>query len=686
MLGSITLISYHEARRDDLYKQLSDLLGDRLYINSYVYNQLKPGQNYADDLVVITAPFVKDEIIPCLSPSTPYIVARRTVKMDRINLLLDIPAGSHVLVVYNLLEGAIDLINDLYNMGLTEFSMHPYDNNKPPDREFKYAITLGEPNLVPPNIPNIIDLGMRNLSPSTVGEILSYFNAGNIIDEIVLDRYIKTLIRTSMDLCKEVKRSTRLQKQMEALIADIEDGVIVFDRNYNITTYNETAFNLLNGDISEKKLRSMLSDQWDWDNPSSYFTQINLSPHYIILKPLYTPDSTTMMMTIRDVKAYFRKDEEDKTQKYKSLDLVKYGFKDIIFCSDLMKKLMSKAVRMAQSDSAILIHGESGTGKELLAQAIHNASPRSNNPFVVINCGSFSESLLESELFGYEEGAFTGARKCGKPGLIETANTGTFFLDEIGDAPLSLQKRLLRVIQEKEVLRISGTKPIFVDVRIIAATHQDLSQLVADGRFRKDLFYRLNVLTIELPPLKHRQEDIPLIFHALLIKHLSTYDTPIPKICGNALKQLENYPWPGNIRELENLAEYLANGIVFDNSFKPEDELLSWLSNNKQFYKSEKLNSTDFYPDDSMAAFLSPQLNPDTKIILEALFFLERDGQPPRRKDILDYCLTKGFNLSDQQIKLRLRRLQELDLIMSLKGFGSKLTEAGLLYIKRLNH
>lgn len=686
MLGSITLISYHEARRDDLYEQLSDLLGDRLYINSFVYYQLKPGQNYSDDLVVITAPFVKDEIIPCLSPSTPYIIARRTIKMDRINLLLDIPTGSHVLVVYNLLEGAVDLINDLHNMGLTDFTMHPYDNNKPLDREYKYAITLGEPNLVPLGIPNIIDLGMRNLSPSTVGEILSYFNAGNIIDEIVMDRYIKTLIRTSMDLCKEVKRSIRLQKQMEALIADIEDGVIVFDRNYNITTYNETAFNLLNGDISENKLKSLLTDHWDWDNSSSYFTQINLSPHYIILKPLYTPDSTTMMMTIRDVKAYFRKDEEDKPQKYKSNSLAKYSFKDIVFSSGSMNRLMSKAVRMAQSDSAILIHGESGTGKELLAQAIHNASPRSNKPFVVINCGSFSESLLESELFGYEEGAFTGARKCGKPGLLETANTGTFFLDEIGDAPLGLQKRLLRVIQEKEVLRISGTKPILVDVRIIAATHQDLYELVAEGLFRKDLFYRLNVLTIQLPELKDRQEDIPLIFHALLIKHLSPYNTPLPKISGHILKRLEDYSWPGNIRQLENLAEFLANGIVFDNTFKPEDELLEWLSVHQKFYKPQISNEGDFHTGNSNRDLPFPKLNQETKFILEALFFLERDGRPPSKKDILDYCLEKGVNLSDQQIKLRLRRLQELNLIMSLKGFGSKLTETGLLYIKQLNN
>lgn len=679
MLGSITLISYHEARRDDLYMQLSDLVGDQLYINSYVYYQLKPGQNYSDDLVVITAPLVKDEIIPCLDPSTPYIIARRTVKMDKINLLLDIPAGSQVLVVYNLFEGAVDLINDLQNMGLTDFYMHPYDNNKPLDREYKYAITLGEPNLVPAGIPNIIDLGMRNLSPSTIGEILSYFHAGNIIDEIVLDRYIKTLIRTSMDLCKEVKRSTLLQKQMEALIADIEDGVIVFDRNYNITTYNETAFNLLKGDISEKKLKTLLTDQWDWNNPTSYFTQINLSPHYIILKPLYTPDSTTMMMTIRDVKAYFPKDEEGKTQKYKSKGLVKYSFKDIIFSSDSMKRLMSKAVRMAQSDSPILIQGESGSGKELLAQAIHTASPRSNNPFVVINCGSFSESLLESELFGYEEGAFTGARKCGKPGLLETANTGTFFLDEIGDAPPSLQKRLLRVIQEKEVLRISGIKPILIDVRIIAATHQDLSKLVSEGRFRKDLFYRLNVLTIQLPPLRNRQEDISLIFQALLIKHLSTYHTPIPKISSRTLKLLESYSWPGNIRELENLAEYLANGIVFDNSFKPEDELLEWISARQQL----KLScSNEFHLENSQLGSTFPQLNQDTKCILEALFFLERDGRPPGRKDILGYCQEKGFDLSDQQIKLRLRRLQELNLIVSQKGCGSKLTETGLYTLK----
>ncbi|WP_258868020.1 sigma-54-dependent Fis family transcriptional regulator [Alkalilimnicola ehrlichii] len=208
----------------------------------------------------------------------------------------------------------------------------------------------------------------------------------------------------------------------------------------------------------------------------------------------------------------------------------------------------------------MLIVGESGTGKELLAQGIHNASPRRGHPFVAFNCGAFPAALLESELFGYEEGAFTGSRRGGKPGLFEAAHTGTVFLDEIGEMPVGLQTRLLRVLQEQEVIRLGATEPTPVNVRVIAATHRNLAAAVASGEFRQDLYYRLNILRIDVPPLRNCIDDVPAIARQALAKALPRLggrcDPEV--VLAQVLPLLRAYRWPGNVRELENLMERLA--------------------------------------------------------------------------------------------------------------------------------
>jgi transcriptional regulator with PAS, ATPase and Fis domain len=222
------------------------------------------------------------------------------------------------------------------------------------------------------------------------------------------------------------------------------------------------------------------------------------------------------------------------------------------------------AKKVADSRSTILITGESGTGKELFAQAIHNESARRDEPFVAINCGAIPRELIESELFGYDDGAFTGARRGGKPGKFEIADGGTLFLDEIGDMPLDMQVKLLRAIEDGVVTRIGGSRPIPVDVRIIAATNKDLEQEVRKGNFRKDLYYRLNVIPLRLPPLRERKDDIPILieyFMKRISRRLNKKPVEIPE---NIMKALTEYNWPGNIRELENFVEFVINseGII----------------------------------------------------------------------------------------------------------------------------
>ncbi len=236
----------------------------------------------------------------------------------------------------------------------------------------------------------------------------------------------------------------------------------------------------------------------------------------------------------------------------------KYTFGTLIGRDQNFIQLLQKAQRVAISNSTILIQGESGTGKELLAKAIHEESGRKNKPFVVVNCPSIPENLLESELFGYEAGAFTGANKSGKKGKFEIADKGTLFLDEIGDLPLSLQPKLLRVIQERSIERIAGTGARTVDVRIIAATNRDLEKMMRAGAFREDLYYRLNVIPLTIPPLRVRPADIPLYIDHFLAKFTGVLNKEKLGMDDQLRRWLMNYHWPGNVRQLEHVIEYMA--------------------------------------------------------------------------------------------------------------------------------
>ncbi len=230
----------------------------------------------------------------------------------------------------------------------------------------------------------------------------------------------------------------------------------------------------------------------------------------------------------------------------------KYGF--IIGKSAIMQKIISTIEKVSKVPSTVLITGESGTGKELVAKAIHNLGPRKIYRFVSINCGAIPETLLESELFGYEKGAFTGATKS-NPGLFQVADRGTIFLDEIGEMSLGMQVKLLRVLQDRLIRAVGSTKDIEVDVRVIAATNQPLEKLVLEKKFREDLYYRINVIHIDIPPLRNRKEDIPVLVQAFIKKYCEKMGIPEKKISLDAMRVLENYTWPGNVRELENVIE-----------------------------------------------------------------------------------------------------------------------------------
>ena len=239
---------------------------------------------------------------------------------------------------------------------------------------------------------------------------------------------------------------------------------------------------------------------------------------------------------------------------YRQELITKYKLENIVGRSPQMLQVYKTVARVAESRSTVLIAGESGTGKELVARAIHFNSPRSSKPYVAVDCGSLAETLLESELFGHVRGAFTGA-VTNKKGLFEEADNGTCFLDEVGDISLAMQAKLLRVIQEHEIKRVGGTETTKIDVRIIAATNKNLEELVAEKKFREDLFYRLNVVSIHLPPLRERLDDIPFLADHFLRKYAAENEKPVSRISAEVLDLLLRYQWPGNVRELENVIE-----------------------------------------------------------------------------------------------------------------------------------
>lgn len=320
---------------------------------------------------------------------------------------------------------------------------------------------------------------------------------------------------------------------------------------------------------------------------------------------------------------------------------------------------------MARSPSSVVIYGQSGTGKELFAQSIHNASPRRDYPFIAINCASIPENLLESELFGYCEGAFTGARKGGKAGYFELAHKGTLFLDEIGEMDLGLQARILRALQEKEVSRVGADHVISIDVRIISASNKRLLDLVRQNRFREDLYYRLNVLSIEIPPLRERKEDIPLLIDVLQARQ-QTFAT----LSSEALEFVSSYPWHGNVRELGNFVErisYLSKDVIT-------------LPDARTQLDDPPEKSTPPQGNPLLAHFFVQERERMKwhAAILSLLYYNKQAGIKQGREGISRSLAAKGQLLSSQEVRTYLKTLQSYGLVLIHTGrSGTELTALG---------
>lgn len=515
--------------------------------------------------VLLTSSFEAFEALKVyLKTEAEIIVANRTLSKKAYKILSDLKSEEKVLLVNASAEAAVDTVSTIYQLGLSDIEFIPVYPGVKSLPHASMAVTPGESRYVPKGIDTVIDIGNRVLDISTIIHIAEKLDLNFILAERSTRKYFENIVPLNDGLEKMIGNTHRLESQYEILLEILEEAIIGVSKKGRIYTYNESAQNIIGktkNEVIGYDVRDILPEIPFEDvlvnNKPIIDKLLNISNVNYVVTIVPVVKNKTLYGAVANIRKF--SDTERKQHKLRAQLIgkghrAKYTFGNIIGENLKLQRCKDIAKRMAKSESSILIVGESGTGKELFAQAIHNSSSRKDYQFVAVNCAALPANLMESELFGYEEGAFTGARKGGKLGLFELAHKGTLFLDEIAEMPLHLQARLLRVLQEKEVMRIGGDRVINIDVRIIAATNRILEKEVEEGNFRKDLYYRLNVIPLKIPPLRERKEDIPIILQEIKRELNSNFE-----ITQDALKAMMDYDWNGNIRELKNCIEYLTN-------------------------------------------------------------------------------------------------------------------------------
>ena len=384
---------------------------------------------------------------------------------------------------------------------------------------------------------------------------------------------IRRGFETALELADATRAETKRRRHIDNLLQHLRDGVVALDADGRVEAINRRLADALGIDPARAVGQPLAELSPDLartlpDADGDVLASIRGVSYLVHRGPLAGDRGEDgAVLTFQESRAVEKLDRTLRSKQLTHQFAARYRLDDLVGEGASMQRIKTLVRRYAKSDATVLVLGESGTGKEMVAQSIHRLSARREFPFVAINCGAFPEALLESELFGYEEGAFTGARKGGKAGLIEAAHRGTLFLDEIGEMPLPLQSRLLRVLQEREVVRLGSTEPTRVDIRVIAATHGTLTERIAKGTFRADLYYRLNILSMALPPLRERADDIMPLAVSLFMQAVRREPRLSGRIRGSeagaqALAGVEDalcgYAWPGNLRELQNVIERIA--------------------------------------------------------------------------------------------------------------------------------
>ncbi len=640
-----------------LQKNLEFIFEDYVQVKNVFLDELKNDEIIEGDVFLVIFEKMLIPLKKHIHDFNKVVIMTRGIDKKSIYEIQKIPPNTNVLVVNDCYESTMQTAFELNSLGFGHVNFIPYDNNVSAEYyDIHIAITPNEEHLVPKFIKKIINIGYRQIGYDTFIKVMK---AGNLNLKLVnrnLIAHMNNIVEPNTSFRKDYLNSYLKGEMLDKFIFNSKDAILLLDTDYNLVYSNNKLNKLLKIDntaidnnINISLIDSKIYNFIKNDDFESKLIEIN--------NENYNAEKTTLKL-IDQIVGYsvIFKNEKDirdlenniKDSLVKKGLYAKYTFNDIIHNSEAMKQCISIAKKASLTDYNILIMGESGTGKELLAQSIHNFSNRSNMPFVAINCAALPESLLESELFGYESGSFTGANKHGKPGLFEQANTGTIFLDEVGDISYNLQSQLLRVIQEKQVMRIGSDKLISVDVRIIVATNKNLEEEVIKGNFRKDLFYRLNVIPITMPPLRNRKEDILIICKKFLgNNYLDLTD--------EEKKKLINYDWPGNVRKLESASNY----------YKTLGEFPNYIINKNNKYSNSKAL---------------------TDVILQIISKNSLSSHGIGRTKLLYELKSKDIVISDAEIRKLLHDLKDKQYIkISLGRSGSIITEQGIEYLSSKN-
>jgi transcriptional regulator with PAS, ATPase and Fis domain len=686
MQKSIALITL-DSQAVYLYAmQLKTLFGDIVKIDTYnIQDGSSRSIRKADLYIISTDAFESNEDINKYIPLDGNTVEiRLTFTRKSLDELLKLPKGTRAMFVNLSSKMAIEGVTRLNQLGVNNVDFVPIYPGMKEIPALNFAITPGESRHVPSFVANVMDIGARVLDAATVVEIALKLNLEYLLEQPKLHDYFNSIADNSYNFNLLYGRSIRLESQFEILLNILDEGIVAINEEDFVFAYNSKVEEILgiNRDQILGKCAKEVLSFIPFDECRTNLYEIKSR----LIKVTDTDISLTVTPVIRGGKyigafALLRRftDEEYKQHKLRMQLLnkghkAKYVFNDIIGSSQPIKKAIDISKKMAATNGSILITGESGTGKELFAHAIHNHSSRRDYPFVAINCAAIPDNLLESELFGYDEGAFTGAKKGGKLGLFEFAHKGTLFLDEIEGMSVNLQVKLLRVIQEKEVLHVGGNKIISVDVRIVAATNENLVTLVENGSFRKDLYYRLNTLPIQLPPLRDRGDDIFLLFNRIKSelggKFVLTKEAEIAFMQHN---------WSGNVRELRNYVEYLT---YMDIPSVEYDDLPPALKRDDLYVGKVKSDEKEKAQFQLILKSLGSH-EEDYKFILTQLYDATKKSSSIGRKVISKQAENQGIFLTEQEVRGMLQQMDNFKLVKVSKGrSGTKITEKGIRFLQ----
>lgn len=652
---------------------LIEVFKDTLEIKNYYIKELEKGQLIEEDLVLFMIKERTEEIKEFISDKSKVLVIRRTILENEAYKLFSIPRGTDVLVVNDNDETTNEILQLFSKLGISHLNLIPYEEGKE-YKKVNVAVTPGEGWRVPKHINKVIDLGDRYIDVSTFFQIINTLSLNNTDIDKNLIRYSERIVSLDVGIRDNYKELFMKNIEMDTIINLSKNGIILTNNKGIVTVCNNTfremfnlkekiegryVANIFYDDLSEIIEEDEICDKV-FKHKNRYLNLNKMNIYYLGVKKgtYYNFQEIT----------YIKQLEQNLSEKIREKgQIAKYNFKNIKTKSKRMLECITLAKKISKSDLTVLIIGESGTGKELMAQSIHNNSGRNKQPFVAVNCAAMPENLLESELFGYEKGAFTGALKEGKKGLFEQANNGTIFLDEIGDMPLLLQTKILRVLQERQIMRIGAQKIIDINVRVIAATNRDLPKMIKEGEFREDLYYRLNVLSINIPPLRKRKDDIIELLEYFMNKKL--------EITEEAKEALLKYHWPGNIRELQNAASYIS--LMCDDEVNIENLPFNILEESETLEDNETL-SEDAY-------ILKDKCDFEKTIeILKIISSFNSKSQSLGRNKILTILKDKEIYTSEGEIRKILNVLNEMGFIQSKVGRGgSSVTKKGIEFLKK---